>query len=71
MCVGPNKICFYKDQEQPGTIHKRVVHNECKVLICVEFDKNVWVESYDKRNTLKAILGHLCGGGEHHQINFT
>ena len=37
-------------------------------LICVEFDKNVRVESYEKRNTFH---GDPSGDGEHKQLDLT
>ena len=36
----------------------------------VDFANNARVESYDDKYLFMAILGHLCGGGEH-QINRT
>ena len=34
-------------------------------LVCVEFDKNLWVERY---HFYGDPIGHLCGSREHQQI---
>ena len=64
MCLG--KISFYirlcKSFVVPTVYTRQMVD-----LKRVDFVKNARVESYDDKYL---ILGHLCGGREHHQIVF-